>query len=473
MKNNILTIKNLSFQRRKKDILKNVNLNLKKGEIVLLCGASGCGKSTLAGILSGYYPLHGGKCKYDKIAFENENLNNFNKKERLEKIAVSFQNARLSFCMNTLREELTFILENLEENPKYIPKIIESHAEIHHLETFLDKPFDTMSGGELQKASFCSIDIINPKLYVLDEPFANLDVNNILKLQNLIKKKLSEGKTFLIIDHRIDLWNFADRLCLLGENGEILTDNLSVNEKNNLLIEEGIILENMKKPKKYKGSDIILEAKNLTIKVGEEKTGQKTLLENVSFNFKKGQLIALTGESGCGKSTLFSAILKQISYTGEIIFNNKNIKKYKKFELFKNLGLVFQDPSLQLITTKVIDEISIGNKNNKKKGEIFLKNYNLYNKKDFSPWTLSQGEQRRLAVICLLVHGEKLLLIDEPTFGQDFKNANKIMWQLKDLCNKGLTCCFTSHDSRLVDIYADEKLKIENKKVRIIDDRSF
>lgn len=467
-RNNGLVIQNLTFTKRKVTFLKNIQLQAQPGELVLLCGASGSGKSTLAAILSGYYPLHGGKLQVEELTWEGQNLADFSDKERLRQIAVSFQNARLSFCMNTLREELIFILENLLVPPSQMPQIIARYVEIHQLESYLDQPFSSLSGGELQRAAFCCLDIMDPGCYVLDEPFSNLDDDAIEFLQGLIQQRLAEGKTFLVIDHRLDLWQDAQRFYILEDANLTSVTDFYSSTTQDLFFKAGLLGKSEPAPKIKSTTSPLLEAKDLTIRFHSSQ-GEKIILQDASFSFPKEKLIALCGQSGCGKSTLFKAILGQCSYQGTITYEDKDLKKVKPSTFFGEIGLVFQDPSLQFVTNRVLDEVLVGtSKEEEKRGRDLLEHYKLLNDKSRSPWTLSQGEQRRLAVICLLLHGQKLLLVDEPTYGQDWQNAAKLMAQLQDLCRHGVTCCFTSHDRRLVEAYADIELRMENKKVSVV-----
>ena len=155
-------------------------------------------------------------------------------------------------------------------------------------------------------------------------------------------------------------------------------------------------------------------------------------------------------------------------YEGSILINGEEIKNKKNKQYYKHIGLVFQDPTLQFITTSLRDEIKINMDISDEKIVSFLEKYKLADYLDRSPWTLSQGEQRRLAVVIMVLMGKEILLVDEPTYGQDLENSIKIMDELKEL-SKSTSIIFTSHDKTLVDIYADEIYEIKDKKVIKID----
>lgn len=470
----LLTIDNLSLKISDKSILKNINLDIKKGEIVLLCGKSGSGKSTLASVLSGYYKNMAASIEYDTLSILNNNLESFETYERHPYLVVSFQNARLSLCTQNLREELIFVLENLETDRNFIDKAVINQAEKHGIVNLLDQDFDTLSGGQLQRVAFCAIDLIESNLYVLDEPFANIDDNSTYDLQKIIRGRLDEGSSYLIIDHRLELWNFVDRIVIIDHDGRIVDDN--INPKNisqkqkKLLIENGLIFDGKIYQKKNLNTGIeFLKTHCLSLSYDTDK-GPKSIIEDSSFSLPANKLIALTGDSGAGKSTLFKVLLKQLSYNGSLKIWDKELKSYKKKDLLSRIGLVFQDPTLQFVTTNVLEEFT-GQRNYEdvsQKSKDLLKTYRLHSYTEKSPWMLSQGEQRRLAVITMLSLDKDLLLVDEPTYGQDFKNASLIMDDLKNL-SKDITIIFTSHDKNLIKAYKDVEYRIIDKKVVRID----
>lgn len=468
--NNLLIIDNLSLWIKNEPVLKNINLNIEKGEIVLLCGKSGSGKSALASVLSGYYKNMSANVDFDRLTIANEDIENFKTYNRYQHLVVSFQNARLSLCTQNLREELIFVLENLKTPRERIEKLAINQANKHGLLDLLDQKFDSLSGGQLQKVAFCAIDMIDSQLYVLDEPFANIDDDSTSELQKIIRKRLNEGSSYLIIDHRLELWDFVDRVVILGSDGEIIDNNIKLqnqcDDMKKIFIENGLMIdgENIK-IKNINHTDDFIQADNINLSYkSNNKINQ--IIKNASFSFPEKKLIALTGDSGAGKSTIFKVLLKQISYGGSIKIWGKELKNFRRKELLKKIGLVFQDPTLQFVTTNVLMELT-GERDYENVSQVtkeLLKSYRLDRYIEKSPWMLSQGEQRRLAVITMLTLNKDLLLVDEPTYGQDLKNASLIMDDLKRL-SKDITIIFTSHDKNLVKLYADLEYKITDKKV--------
>lgn len=485
-----LIVKNLTFSFGEKQILDDVSFHIKPGEIVLLAGASGSGKSSLASLLTGYYPYNGGTLSSGTVHFDTLNIQEMDNKEILPYLSASFQNARLSFTSETLREEFIFILENLEVDPSVMDAILEKHAKETQVTHLLSKRFDVLSGGELQRASFSCLQLINPKLYIMDEPFSNLDDEAIVELQQTIKDLKKQGHAVLIIDHRLDRWDFVDRLMLLNQKGDLVKDHISLKEitaeDQALLEKEGLMRAFSKlSSKSTVASDPLFQMKNINLNLGYYKRklfskkwiDTENILENSNLQLFPGELVALQGKSGSGKSTLFKAILGEWPIEGEMQLDGLVFSDKQK-EWLHNIGIVFQDPSTQFLATSCYGEVRISLEAAhleasedfiEREIELLLERHGLLEQKNQSPWLLSQGQQRRLAVLCMLVGDQKLLLVDEPTYGQDKKHAIEIMDNLDDLRKTGTTILFTSHDQELVQAYADRSYVLNHNKLEEID----
>lgn len=469
------------FEQARKNILEDAQISFESGKITVIAGSSGCGKSTLAAICTGLYPENGGQLLSGNIIVCGQDINVLDNAERVKYISMMFQNPDLQFCMDTLRKEMIFCMENACIPKEKMDERIEETAGRLEVEYLLDQKLSTLSGGEKQKAVLSCLFLLDSKGFFLDEPFANLDEVSAKELVSLLCKQNKEKNTTIIaIDHRLDYWlSAADEIILMKEGGRIKERGITretLPDYEELFDQEGIYYP--APPKKLetqprKSGRPVLQLDHVSLKRGK---GKETLLEDLSASFEEGSMTALLGTSGCGKTSLFSAILKQKTYEGKICWKGKDIKDISQRTLFRQIGTVFQNPSSQFISTQVSleveESISIwepGIRETERKTMALeqLKRYGLKDYQKYSPYMLSQGQQRRQAVLSVLLGDQKLLLLDEPTYGQDAKSTAAIMDHLKSLMKeRGLTVIFTTHDRRLALENADKVYYIENKRIK-------
>lgn len=462
----VLEIQELTVCLNQRTIIKQISLTIQAGELVLLSGDSGVGKSTLLHAINGYYPKNGGRLSSQKLSISNTDLTPLSPVERSYLVRTIFQNARLSFVMETLRQELLFSLENISSPKETANEQILKLAQKYHIEELLDRTFQSMSGGELQKCAFACASLVKTPLLLMDEPFANLDEETIPYFQQHIQQLLQEGYAILVIDHRTDLWRELPhrhyKMISSGKLMEIKEEKFEIIPKIHL----PLIVED--KP--------IIEASDLSILVPNRKKewlGKKSytcLLENIHFQLYPGELVSLTGKSGIGKTSLFKVLLGLQKYQGNLTIQERDWKTIHKKQLFQQIGIVYQDPSLQFVKTTVLQELVSAAKHNQKQTDIYqlLSTFDLAGKERISPWLLSQGQQRKLAVLTMLISQHAILLVDEPTYGQDFNNAIKIMDSLVQLSHLGVTCLYISHDKRLTNHYAHRQFHLTKKGIEVI-----
>ena len=196
------------------------------------------------------------------------------------------------------------------------------------------------------------------------------------------------------------------------------------------------------------------------------------LVQNTDADFPAGCMTAVLGPSGTGKTTTFLSVLRQHPYTGQILFQGRDIEKMKLKELYRHIGIVFQNPANQFVTQNVEDEVCVGlrlwepglsDEACRQRAEELLDRYGLKRQRRYSPYMLSQGQQRRLAVLSVLAGGQELLLLDEPTYGQDSRSVNAIMEHLREKVEQeGLTVIFITHDTELAAAWADKIYRLED-----------
>lgn len=461
------------FQQNRKNILDGCSMTVRKGTITVLMGRSGCGKSTLAALLSGLYPENGGFLEDGSIQLFGKPIEGYPFPERAAHVSMMFQNPDLQFCMRTLRKEMRFCLENLSCPCEQMDARIEKAAEATGMTNFLDRDLFTLSGGEKQKAELTCIFLLQSKLIVLDEPFGNIDMKWARKIRDLlIKKNKEDGTTILIIFHSLDYFmDYFDELKVMDSRGTICEGitRETLTQYESLFRREGLRWPYDRHGGTHPDLSGQVSIPSITLQSASIYAGKKRhtckspILSGVEAIFPKGRITAILGPSGSGKTTLFRAILGQQKYDGSICLEGNEVKKMSSAKRFQQVGIVFQNPSNQFITHNVLQEVEEGLKTTErnpdaleKKAKDLLKAFHLERFVRYSPYMLSQGQQRRLAVLAILSGTQKVLLLDEPTYGQDDAMTKEIMTMLRNRVEEeGLTVVLTTHDLAVVQDYAD------------------
>ena len=468
---NALSVSNLSFRyykNGKRNIVDNLSLSVEAGSVTVILGKSGCGKSTFAALAAGLYPENGGFLSSGEIEIFGNSIKSMSHKDRAKYLSIMFQNPDLQFCMDTLRKEIIFCLENIAVPPDKMDDIIIKVSSHLGMSELLDRKLSSLSGGEKQKASLCCLTAINSKCIILDEALANIDNDSAKEIITILAEYKNSGGTVIAVEHRPELWrDIADRYVVMGEGCKILEENISSSDFENfrdILAANGIYgTYTGKNTSRCENSENAISIKNLSFKYDNE---NKYLLKNACADFKKSRITAILGRSGIGKTTTFLCILKQHKFDGTIKIFGKNIDDIRENDLFKDIGIVFQNPENQFVTQKVEDEIKASIKNPELLSATkLLEEYDLKQFAKYSPYMLSQGQQRRLAVFSMIAGNQKILLLDEPTYGQDLQSTENIMRLLNNKVEQdGLTVIFITHDEELADKWADDIFKIEDGK---------
>lgn len=443
------------FEKGKRTILEEANFHLHKGSITVLVGKSGCGKSTLASILAGLLPEHGGVLSQGNVYVDNLDIHTLTKSDRAAYVSMMFQNCDLQFCMSHLYDELIFCLENIKMQKEFMKSHIDQVVAQTKCESILFQPFQMLSGGQKQRAALCCVIALGSKTLILDEPFANLDSESSRELIELLGELNSTlGLTILAIDHHPKRWApIANELVILEDKGQIsnrgLFNTLLSQYEKTLPLSPIKLNSNVQKP--------LLK---ITAKVNQ------IAYQDLTFN--EGSMTAILGPSGCGKTTLLKSIMGLLKYEGSIQFNELEVQKMKSKFIFKEIGIVFQNPSNQFITQSVKEEILASLRIwNKKEATAWyeqmtlklLREFHLDRYQNYSPYMLSQGGQRRLAVLSMIASGQKLLLLDEPTYGQDLDSTTAMMNLLYQQAKvRNLTIIFTTHDTELAATFATHQI---------------
>ena len=438
--------------------LKGINLNVKKGECILLCGRSGCGKSTLLKLINGIIPEF-----YDGDISGSVMVNGMNTFTapiyKLSKnVGSVFQNPKTQFYTTNTTDEIAFGLENYGIKREVINKRIEEVEKELHLENLMNKNIFNLSGGEKQKIAIASIYALNPEIFILDEPSSSLDIKSMKELSLTIKKLKSLGKTIIIAEHR--LWylkDIADRAIYL-EDGKIIRE-YSMDEIENLSEDErmrtGLRHSDYKAIERFddfetSNKGTLLELKNLIFK-----RNTKIILSIEDLKFCYGNIIGIVGENGIGKSTLAKIICGLYKENkGKILKDDENLNI--KSRLNESL-LIMQEVNYQLFTDSVKDEIVLtSNIKDDYVLDTWLKDMELKNISDRNPHTLSGGQKQRVIILSALLSDKKILFFDEPTSGLDYRNMKIVAKNIKKVKEEDRLILIISHDVEFLESVCDK-----------------
>ena len=434
-------------------------------KITILTGRSGCGKSTLLYLAAGLYPQNGGFIRGGQVLLDGRDPDKIKPLERCRLVTMMFQNPELQFCMDTVRNELIFCLENIQEKPENFEARMASAAAFTGISHLMDRSLVSLSGGEKQKVMLACLIMLEPDWLLLDEPFANIDNDSAQDIALSLKRLHEEkGTGILAVDHRLDNWlEVADTVRVL-EEGRLLEEAMPVRSLDPVFLEDhGIIIPG----RSYEASlppcqegGKVLELKDFSLSYGD-----KTILSDVNITFKRGVITAIVGRSGCGKSSLFNALAGITKFKGQALLEGRDIRHLKKEDVGK-MGFVTQSPQDQFIGGTVRQEILSSLKKETEKeslSEQILRGIKLWRFRDISPYLLSQGQQRRLGVAALMAYPCRVLICDEPTYAQDRINTLAIMEGLcRQAREKNAALIFSTHDPQLAMDFCDEIYRLEN-----------
>ena len=507
MKEAMIELKDFSFQYKAQSepTLKNLNLTIYKGEKVLIVGPSGSGKSTIGQCLNGIIPniykgtssgqfLIQGKEAFDLSIYEKSHL-----------VSTVLQDTDGQFIGLSVAEDLAFALENDMVDLGTMKERVRSWAERLDLMKLLDHRPQDLSGGQKQRVSLAGVLIDESPILLFDEPLANLDPKSGQDIIDLIDQIHGEQRTTtIIIEHRLEdvLYRPVDRVILINQGQVLFNGRPDELLRTTLLAENGIReplylttlrqlgqdinqLEHLDRLDDIQLDDVNCVIPEATFtKTGEAEELLKLeqirfayqenhpILKNISLSIPKGQRLAIVGKNGAGKSTLAKAICGFITTEGQYTSRGEDIKQESVKERAERVGYVLQNPNQMISTNMIFDEVALGlrlrgvaEEDIKERVYQALKTCGLY---EFRKWpisALSYGQKKRVTIASILVLGPEILVLDEPTAGQDQRNYTDIMEFLDSLQEKGHTIVMITHDMQLMLDYSDRALVVSDGQI--------
>lgn len=444
----MIKFENVNVTMQGKRILSDINLEIQDGEFVLICGESGCGKTTMTKLINGLIPHFVRDVSVDgTITVCGKNVAEMPMYEIAELVGSVFQNPRTQFFYTNSNAEMEFGLENRGVEPEYIRKRIKNTINELDIEKLEDRDVFSMSGGEKQLLAFASVYVMNPQIYVLDEPSANLDIAAMEKLSERMKVIKEKGHTVVVAEHRLAwIQKFADRIIYMKEGRieqEFTSDEFKAlsDLKRKQMGLRSIVPEQIQIPEITGNSeDAVLQICNLSCK-----RKKQMIFQNISLSARAGDIIGITGKNGAGKSTFCNCLCGLLKPKGgEILYQGKKLSEKARTKLF---GMVMQEVNHQLFSDSVKNECMLANEEaSEQEIRELLEKFDLEEYAEYHPMILSGGQRQRLA-ICQTVMGEKKLLIfDEPTSGLDFRHMCQVEKLMKQLSEEKYIIIVVTHD---------------------------
>lgn len=449
--------------------LQNCNFELNYGELIAAAGLSGEGKSTLFFSVNGVIPNFTPGKQSGDIFIDGENIRGKKISEIAFKVGSVLQNAESQIVHETVEDEIAFACENMNFSGEEIGRRIHKACHLVGLEPEWETK--TLSGGQKQRLITAAALAMGQKILIFDEPFANMDIQGAHELLKLLRQLADSGYAILIIEHRLDLvLPYVDRAVRLSGGklmpmdikeavGEACKESMKFRETGEASYQGG----KSKPGAQSSGKQAVL----LKFDGTDYCAGEKTILKNINLEIYRGERLVLLGENGCGKTTLLRLAAGLIRPSGgQISQHIIPVKKKKPGPVwFKKVGVVYQNPDYQLFMPTVEEEIFY-KAGDKAWAQQMLDAFALKPLLSRHPHSLSEGQKRKLTIAAVLASKPELLLLDEPTVGQDSESLELIMRNLQKLWEEnGCTQVVITHDRRCAAAMAQRAVWIKDGSV--------
>lgn len=489
--------------------LKDISFDIAKGEKVLILGPSGSGKSTLAQCLNGIIPnIHKGQAK-GQVRIDGQDIFKQSIYDRSQSVSTVLQDPDGQFIGLTVAEDLAFALENDCADQSEMKDKVALWAERLDLTSLLNHRPQDLSGGQKQRVSLAGVLIDESPILLFDEPLANLDPKSGQETIDLIDKIHEEvGATTIIIEHRLEdvLYRPVDRILLVNKGELLFNGRPDELLSSTLLLENGIrdplyltvlrqlgfdttraqnlsqldaldlsgldIPDSVLRDTTETSTDSILKVEGLSVSYGDN----PAVIEDMSFSLKKGERLAIVGKNGAGKSTLAKALCGFVPSQGQLTYKGRDISQDSIAERSERIGFVLQNPNQMISQTMIFDEVALGLRLRgieetevEERVHEVLKTCGLYSFRKWPISALSFGQKKRVTIASILVLKPEIIILDEPTAGQDYKTYTDIMNFLDSLQKQGHTIVMITHDMQLMLEYSDRCIVVLEGEI-IADD---
>jgi energy-coupling factor transporter ATP-binding protein EcfA2 len=475
-----LIVENLTFRYRSRTepAIKNVSLKVSKGQILLIAGASGCGKTTLARCINGLIPRSYKGELSGKILLQGKSVENWPLSNISQIVGTVLQDPERQILGTKVANEVAFGLENLGLPRAEISQRVDAALNRLRISELRDRETFNLSGGEKQKVALAGVLAMQPTILLLDEPLASLDPASAEETLAIVRQLADEGMSVLMVEHRVEdvLKIHPDRLVYI-EDGEVRYDGTtdSIDRTVNyheVKLPAPLIIKNARHDPAPSPVLPAIEASNgrgPLVKFEGVSFGydERPVLHDVSLEIHRGDIIAVLGPNGAGKTTLVKHAIGLLKpKAGRVLVDGRDTRELSVAQIASNLGYVFQSPSHMLFAPTVREELAFGPTNLKHAPDLIQKEVseairivNLSGREQDPPLALSFGQQKRVSIAAILSMRSKILVMDEPTAGQDYKNYLSFMDSILQLPNFE-AILFITHDIDLAVIYANRVLLV-------------
>jgi energy-coupling factor transport system ATP-binding protein len=491
-----LVVENLSFKYRTRPELaiEDISFELKPGELLLIAGSSGCGKTTLARCINGLIPRSYRGERKGRVLLNGREVAEMKIAEMAQEVGTLLQDPERQIVASNVFNEIAFGPENLGLPRDEIIMRVEQVMQRLNIEYLRQRETFNLSGGEKQKVALAGVLVMNPSILLLDEPLASLDPASAHDALAVFRSLADEGKTVILVEHRVEdaisinpdrlLYMEGGRIKYLGPIQELPSeiDHTQVKLPAPWVVQRVRALDMPPaaptKPEVKERGEPLVVFEDVDFRYDEE---YPLVLQNVNLQIHPGDLIAVLGPNGAGKSTLVKHAIGLLKPTrGRVLVEGQDTRKMSVAQIARVLGYVFQSPTHMLYAPTVREELEFGPKNLNFADETIsqsiaesLAAVNMKEFVEYPPLALSFGQQKRTTIAAVLAMRSKILVMDEPTAGQDFANYTRFMNALCDTSNGSASVLsanfaatlFITHDIDLAVTYANRVLLFGDKRI--------